>query len=369
MKIAILGTRGIPGNYGGFEQFAEYLSVGLVKRGHDITVYNPSFHKYSDNEYCGVKIRKVFSPEKRIGASANFIYDYLCLKDALAGNFDIIYELGYHSNAPSYYLLKRQSPLVVTNMDGMEWQRQKWNPLTRRLIRRLEAMAVRKSDYLVADNPAIRDYYSAQYGVAPLYIPYGAAIVENFDESLLLPYRVSPRNYFLIIARLEPENNIEMVLDGFVSAQSNFPFVVVGNKDTKYGKYLQNLYKKDDVRFVGAIYDKSILDALRHFCGIYFHGHSVGGTNPSLLEAMAAQAFISAHNNPFNRVVLGDDALFFCNKENTASIIRNYSLGYGRNNEFVSNNLGKIRLHYLWKDIIAKYEDLFEQLLAQKEKR
>ncbi len=121
MKVAILGTRGIPNSYGGFEQFAEYLSVGLVERGHSVTVYNTSFHEYPDTIYKGVSIRKIYSPEKRIGASANFIYDYLCLKDALQSDFDIIYELGYHSNAPSYCLLKKESPVVITNMDGLEW--------------------------------------------------------------------------------------------------------------------------------------------------------------------------------------------------------------------------------------------------------
>ena len=145
MKIAFLGTKGIPNNYGGFEQFAEYLSVRLVALGHQVTVYNPSFHAYQATEFKGVTIKKIYSPEKWIGGAANFIYDHLCLKDALRQGFDLIYEAGYHSVAFSYKLLsvrKLKSPVLITNMDGLEWKRSKWNFWVRKLIRKLEAIAV-----------------------------------------------------------------------------------------------------------------------------------------------------------------------------------------------------------------------------------
>ncbi|MGL4338732.1 MAG: DUF1972 domain-containing protein, partial [Turicibacter sp.] len=159
MKIAILGTRGIPNNYGGFEQFAEYLSLGLIKRGHEVSVYNPHFHPYKEISFNGVSIIKKFSPEKQIGASANFIYDFLCYKDAINKDFDVILECGYHSNAPSYFLKrKNKKPLLITNMDGLEWRRSKWNEFTRKLIKKLERIAVAKSDILVSDNLGIQEY-------------------------------------------------------------------------------------------------------------------------------------------------------------------------------------------------------------------
>jgi len=128
LKIAILGTKGIPNEYGGFEQFAEFVSVLLAERGHDITVYNPSYHSFKADSYRGVKIIRMASPESSLGSFANFIYDFLCLKDALRKDFDIIYEAGYHSVALSYQFFnvkKIQHPIILTNMDGLEWARSK----------------------------------------------------------------------------------------------------------------------------------------------------------------------------------------------------------------------------------------------------
>jgi len=366
MKIAILGTRGIPNAYGGFEQFAEYLSVGLVERGHSVTVYNASFHEYAGDSYNGVTIRKIYSPEKLIGAPANFIYDFLCLWDALKRDFDIIYELGYHSNAPSYYLLKKDSPLVITNMDGIEWKRSKWNGFTRHLIRRMERIAVKKSDYLVSDNPAIRDYYLHDFGKKSSYIPYGADAVSDFDEKLLSEYNVTPHYYFLLIARMEPENNIEMILNGFIESGSLYPFLVIGNVDTKYGKFLQQHYHTSKIRFLGAIYNKNILDNLRHFSRIYFHGHSVGGTNPSLLEAMASQSVIAAHDNRFNRAILDIDAFYFKNSDDVSELIKNGFPSEFNVGVYLKNNLVKIEQTYSWGNIISQYENLFYKLLKVK---
>ncbi len=365
MKISILGTRGIPNTYGGFEQFAEYLSIGLARRGHSVTVYNTSFHEYNSDDYEGVAIRKIYSPEERIGASGNFVYDFLSLKDALKKDFDIIYELGYHSNAPSYYLLNKKSPIVVTNMDGIEWKRSKWSYLTQTLIRKLEKIAVKKSDYLISDNPAIKNYYQQEFGKDSFYIPYGADLVHDFGEDILSGYNVFSGKYFLLIARLEPENNIETILDGFVSSGKEMPFLVVGNKDTKYGRFLQSKYEQQNIKFVGGIYDKRVLDNLRHYSLAYFHGHSVGGTNPSLLEAMAAKCFIVAHDNPFNQAVLGQDAFYFKKSAKVTDIICGLP-EVAEKKVFIENNIQKINKYYSWNKIISDYENLFEELLQKK---
>lgn len=367
MKIAILGTRGIPNSYGGFEQFAEYLSVGLVELGHSVTVYNVHFHEYDQPEFKGVEIRKIYSPEKQIGAVANFVYDYLCMKDALKQDFDIIYEAGYHSNAPSYYLLKKNSPIVITNMDGIEWKRSKWNYFTRQLIKKLEKIAVRKSDYLVSDNSAIQEYYKKEFGADSFYIAYGADIVEHFDEEMISPYNVTANNYFLLIARLEPENNIEMILDGYVLSADIRPLLIIGNAETKYGRFLQAKYHNNNIRFLGAIYNKEVLDNLRHYCALYFHGHSVGGTNPSLLEAMASETLIAAHDNVFNKSVLNINALYFVKDKDVASIIRNLnSWGEDEKKFFIANNKAQTINCYSWKSIVFQYENLFNEVLKKK---
>ena len=367
MKIAILGTRGIPNSYGGFEQFAEYLSVGVVELGHSVTVYNAHFHEYDQPEFRGITIRKIYSPEKQIGAAANFVYDYLCMKDALKQDFDIIYEAGYHSNAPSYYLLKKNSPIVITNMDGIEWKRSKWNYFTRQLIKKLEKIAVRKSDYLVSDNPAIQEYYKEVFNAESFCIAYGADIVEHFDEELLASYNVTANNYFLLIARLEPENNIEMILDGYVLSADVRSFLVIGNTDTKYGRFLQTKYRNTNIHFLGAVYKKEILDSLRYYCTLYFHGHSVGGTNPSLLEAMASQALIASHDNKFNKSVLNNNTLYFVKDKDVASIIRNVnSLGDDKRKILIENNKAQIINNYSWKSIIFQYDSLFREVLKKK---
>ena len=367
MKIAILGTRGIPNNYGGFEQFAEFLSVGLVKKGHDVTVYNPHFHIYPEKSFNGVAIRYIYSPEEWMGASANFVYDFLCLKDALRLNFDIILECGYHSNAPSYYLMNgRRNPVLITNMDGLEWMRSKWNRPTRWLIKQLEKIAVEKSHYLVSDNLGIQNYYRKVFNMNSTFIPYGAEPVNEVDPSYLQSYSLKEQDFYLLIARLEPENNIETILDGYlISRYIDRPFIVIGNFENKYGLYLKQKYSNTSIRFVGSIYDKKALDSLRHNARIYFHGHSVGGTNPSLLEAMACQTFIVAHDNEFNRSVCADNALYFTSKEDVSSLMSTYDCGYERKIlQMKQDNLRIIKDSYSWKHIVDSYEELFIKAYA-----
>lgn len=363
MKIAILGTRGIPNNYGGFEQFAEYLSCGLVERGHEVIVYNPHFHPYRLSEYKGVRIVQKYSPENYLGAAANFIYDYLCLKDALDMQCDIILECGYHSNAPSYYLIgKDSSSVVVTNMDGLEWKRSKWNNLTRKLIKSLEKLAVSKSHVLVSDNLGIQEYYLQEYNKESYFIPYGAICAGSFDEKILENYQLFKKNYFLLIARLEPENNIETILDGFCLSKCEIPFIVVGGVNSNYGKFLIDKYKGENIVFLGGIYKLHDLNNIRKFARAYFHGHSVGGTNPSLLEAMGSDSNIIAHDNKFNRSVLAENALYFKNKEEIRDIITKQSYLEGEECR-ISRNRKLITENYSWENIITKYETLFSSVL------
>lgn len=367
MRIAILGTKGIPNNYGGFEQFAEYLSIGLVKLGHQVTVYNPSFHPFSESSFNGVGIEKVFSPEKFIGGAANFIYDHLCLKHALTQNFDIIYEAGYHSVALSYRFLKIKNltkPAVLTNMDGLEWKRSKWNFLTRRLIRKLEEIAIRESPYLISDNEGIRNYYLREFNRDSFFLPYGADPVEDANANFLISYGIEPNRYFILVARLEPENNIDMVIDGYLRSSTNYPLLVVGNHKTPYGNYLKKFFRNVKVRFIGGVYNKSELDALRQFSLGYFHGHSVGGTNPSLLEAMACHCFILAHGNEFNRSVLQESAFYFENKGEIINLVKGIDqLRKDSYKQFERDNTDRIQNQYNWSIIVRQHESLFKSLI------
>jgi glycosyltransferase involved in cell wall biosynthesis len=367
VKIAILGTKGIPNNYGGFEQFAECISVILARRGHQVTVYNPEFHPFTNTTYEGVAIKKVYCPENWMGPAANFIYDHLCLKDALNSDFDIVYEAGYHSVALSYLyfnIRKIRRPVIVTNMDGLEWLRSKWNPFVKRFIKVLERIAVSQSTNLISDNPGIQSYYKKLFNRDSYYIPYGVDLIENVDENLLSKYGLTAYQYFMIVARLEPENNIETVLAGYVKGGQQTPFIVVGNFGTKYGHYLKSKFSRPWIHFLGGIYERKALDALRYFSKGYFHGHSVGGTNPSLLEAMACRCFIIAHDNVFNRGVLHDGALFFENGDDIDEIVQHIDSHRSKHLEpFIELNLARIHSEFSWEKVATQHEYLFEKLI------
>jgi glycosyltransferase involved in cell wall biosynthesis len=367
MKIAILGTRGIPNNYGGFEQFAEYISTGLVSKGHEVTVYNPSFHAYKEEYYNGVRLVRIGSPEKWIGPLANFVYDYRCLRHAATQGFDLLYEAGYVTVVPSFILLRKAPYTMLTNMDGLEWKRSKWPAAAKWVIRQCERVTVRKSQVLIADNVGIQAYYKERFGVEPIYLPYGANMVHSFDPTTPAGYGLTTSEYFMLVARLEKENNIEMVLDGYLASSLPHTFLVVGSYQTRYGRYLRGKYASERIRFSGGIYNKDTLDSLRHFSKAYLHGHSVGGTNPSLLEAMASEAFILAHQNQFNQSVLGKNALYFGTREELADIFRtidNLCLKYKQ--LYISNNSTVIRESYNWEKVVALHEEVFASVLQIK---
>lgn len=361
MKIAILGTRGIPNHYGGFEQFAEYLSVGLVERGHKVTVYNSSNHPYQEDTFNGVSIKHIYDPENRIGTSGQFIYDLLCILDTRKGEFDVILQLGYTSSSIFFDLHPRTS-LVVTNMDGLEWKRTKYSAKVQKFLQWAESLAVKKSDCLVSDSLGIQEYLKGKHNKDSVYIPYGSDVVSEFNASVCEEYHLEQYGYDMLIARLEPENSIEMILDGVVNSGSQRPFLVIGKYETSFGTYLVEKYAAiEHIMFIGAIYDKSKLDSLRCFSNLYFHGHTVGGTNPSLLEAMGSNALICAHDNVFNKTILGKDAFYFIQSDDVAQLIdkvekKEYAT-------IVENNMQKIKRCFRWSSIIDQYETLFRKEL------
>ena len=363
MKLAILGTRGIPNNYGGFEQCAEILALGLYKKGHDVTVYNPSFHDYNNRTFEGVTIKKIYSPNKLIGNSAsNFVYDYLCFKDAVNSDYDIILELGLITSSPSIIFVRHRGKVVVTNIDGVEWRRKKWNFIIRFITRNMEKLGVRFSDYLIADNLGIKDYLKKTYDLSAEYIAYGADILETPDVSILSEYNLKAEKYILCIGRIEPENNYEMIFNCYVETKLNIPLVIVGNHLTKFGDYLKEKFKNENIYFFGSIYDKKILDNLRHFSKLYVHGHSVGGTNPSLIEAMSAGALVLVHRNKFNLSVLNNDELSFSSSDDLKALLLDNNI-ISEKKKYVSENLKTIKKKFSWKKIIDDYETFFLSIL------
>lgn len=357
MRVGILGTRGIPNAYGGFEQFAQYLALGLVRRGHEVSVYNSSDHPHQGSEWEGVRIIHCRDWEKKIGTAGQFLYDLNCFRDASRRNYDILLQLGYTSSSV-WHRFWPKGAINVVNMDGLEWKRSKYNRLTRRFLKHAERWAAEFGDRLVADSIGIKEYLLEQYDKTAIFIPYGADIPDRFEEDIPEHMGLAAGSYMLVIARMEPENNIELILQGWMASDKERPLVLVGHTGNRFGRYLIERYRHDNLRFTGAIYDLQTLNALRHYSCLYFHGHSVGGTNPSLLEAMACSCAIAAHDNVFNRSVLGRDAFYFSSAMEVTSIIQNGPEGAGIAG-FRERNLEKIALSYCWETIIDDYEKLF----------
>lgn len=362
MKIALLGTRGIPNSHGGFEQFAEYLSKFLVQKGHEVYVYNSHTHPYQEKLWNGVHIVHMYDPEDKIGTFGQFIYDFNCILDSRKRDLDVLLQLGYTSSSIWGRLLPRK-PVVVTNMDGLEWKRSKYNKHVRKFLKYAEKIAISSSDYLISDSLGIQSYLKETYKVDSEYIAYGADFFDQPDEAILQQYKVIPYQYDLLVARLEPENNIELILDGIVKSKTSREFLVVGKHETKYGSYLKEKFKNyGHIRFLGGIYDIKSLNNLRYYSNLYFHGHSVGGTNPSLLEAMASNSLIVANKNIFNKSILEEDAFYFESVSDIVALSENIKQDYL---PFLLSNNKKIMEKFSWETINTQYEKFLLKTLEQ----
>jgi glycosyltransferase involved in cell wall biosynthesis len=298
-RVALLGVRGVPNRYGGFERLVEVLAPHLARLGHEVTVYCEGGRQPpADDLWQGVRRRFI-----RVGAAGprgTLAYDARAFADVGPGSVALVF--GYGSAVYQALLRRRGVPHAV-NMDGLEWQREKWGLAARSWLRLNERVAARLADRLVADHPVIQQDLAQRLGARSTMIAYGVDPVPPPDGEPPLPGLV-PQGYLLAIARPEPENQLHLLLQAHEIAGGP-PLVVVGDFGSNdYGRQL--VARHPGARFVGPLYDKPLLDRLRGHCRLYLHGHRVGGTNPSLIEAMAAGAAVLAHDNPFNRWVLGD---------------------------------------------------------------
>lgn len=366
LRIGILGTRGIPNHYGGFEQFAEYLSTGLVAKGHEVFVYNSHNHPYNSDTWNNVQLIHCYDPEHQLGSFGQFIYDLNCILDARRRNFDVILMLGFTSSSAWGWLYPEQSALIF-NMDGLEWKRTKYSKPVQKFLLLAEKLAVRFSHYHIADSVVIQSYLQNKYAITSEHIPYGAEIHDNEDESLLQEFGVIKHEYYILMARMAAENNIEMILDGFHASRSTKKFLVVGSVDNKLGKHLVHKFRNDKrIVFTGGIYNHpQKVHSLKYYSCLYFHGHSVGGTNPSLLEAMASRAIVAAHDNAFNRAVLQDDAFYFTSPYEVKGIIETATCNE-QQLTMINNNLKKIKEQYNWDTVVGKYERFLQRCVVEK---
>lgn len=356
LSVAILGTRGIPNRYGGFEACAEKIGPRLAERGHRVAVYATSDHPFREDHWQGVRIIRARNPERWLGTFGQFIYDYHCNRHSRGENFDIILHLGYTSDSVWYRLWAKHAVHIV-NMDGQEWKRAKYNRGVRLFLRYAERLATRRSRWLVADSGEIEKYLREKYAVPVRYIPYGADIPVRYAEQTPGEWGLAAGRYDLVIARMEPENNIEMAIMAKLAATDPIPLVIVGNNNGYKRRLVKKYGHQQQIRFLDAVYDPEKINSLRHFSRIYVHGHSVGGTNPSLLEAMACGCRIVSYHNVFNAWVLGEKAFYYQSPAGLAALFSTFDAG--QYEEMIGRNLEKIREEFNWESVTRAYEKLF----------
>jgi len=355
--VAIIGTRGIPNRYGGFEYFAENISVSLAQKGYKIAVFEPQKTEGNLADYLGVKRIPIKHWPGFPHVFSKLAYGCNSLIKAKKLNIDTIICCG-HSPALFFPLFSKHfRSKIIVNPDGIEWKREKWGIIAMVFLRLTERIAIKLIKRVVADNEAICNYIRNQYNKKATHIAYGVNIpLEKADTLLVTAKNQIPNSFGLCIARFEPENSIELILKSFL--QANKPLVIVGDYNNTYGKRLFKQFGNvPNFLFWGAEYDTNILDSLRAKCTLYIHGHTVGGTNPSLLQAMASGCNIVAHSNPFNQSTLKNGGHYFSNLEQLTSII---------NGQWDSpNNKGKLAQqraieHFSWERVTQKYIELIE---------
>jgi hypothetical protein len=322
VKLAIVGIRGLPNNYGGFETLAEYI-VKFLAKDFEITVYCSSVNLPNKlKEFYGSKLKYI--PISSHGA-AGIIYDSLALIDAIFRN-DRVLILGFGGGLAIPFLKKFRSKIIV-NFGGLDWKRSKWSPVSRKIIKICESLLVKHGGKIVSDNLEIQKYVKLEYGKESSLIPYGGDQAQNepIYEGLSSIYPFLKLKYAFTVTRIQPDNNIEMILKAFVSEQK-VPLVMVGNwTNSKYGEKLRKQYDNEKSLFLlDAIYDCRLLNVLRSNCCVYIHGHSAGGTNPSLVEAMNVGLPIFAFASTYNKCTTEQEALYFNTSKELQVLLQDY---------------------------------------------
>lgn len=320
-SLTILGIRGIPAAHGGFETFAHHLALWLHARDWDVTVYCQGSETGRREESRWEGIRLIHIPVKRDGPVGTIEFDVKSTLDALKQP-GMILTLGY--NTGFLALLPRLKGITnYINMDGLEWKRAKYSFAAKAYLWLNERLAGYCGNRLIADHPAIADHLATRVSRAKIdMIPYGSSAIESADSSPLISLGLEPGQFLTLIARPEPENSILEIVKAFSRKPRGVKLAVLG-KYSRAVPYQASVLDcaSDEVVFPGAIYDEPSIQALRFHCLAYMHGHQVGGTNPSLVEALGAGNPVIAHDNPFNRWVAGNAATYFTNEDECADRI------------------------------------------------
>jgi len=366
MKIAFIGSRGIPANYGGFETFVEEVAVGLLKNfNYNVVVVGDAHQKEQLNnisQHNGVEI--VYSKYSKSNQTIRFYLDsMLKVWDA-----DIIYSCGV-GNAFFLFLPFIFGKRFVTNPDGIGWKRLKWSDNGKKVLKFMFYLSAKLSPYIVADSVGVEKVFRTKFNRKNNIhtIEYGAYINKTIDEKsdraqeVLERHQLNSNHYHLVVSRLEPENNIDVIIEGYLMKNHKYPLIIIGNiMKTVFVESLLKL-SSDKVIFIGGIYNKFELEVVRSNALSYLHGHSVGGTNPSLLEAMASKNICICHDNEFNKGVLGNSGFYFKTTQDVSDIISEIE-----NNDFSiykDEVFEKVNSHFNWNNIVKLYANYFKKIV------
>jgi glycosyltransferase involved in cell wall biosynthesis len=357
-EVIILGIRGLPAAHGGFETFAERLAIWLKDRGWKVTVYCQGSDRGTRYEDMWEGVRRIHIPTHLTGVSETIEFDMKSAFDSVFQDGKLL-TLGYNTGflCAALRILGKKN---FINMDGFEWKRTKYNLFSRAYLWMNERIAMGFANHLIADHPEIAKYLiKGSKKKKVTMIPYGGLEVADGDLSILEHLQLEPDKFFTLIARPERENQILEIVKAYSSKPRGAKLVILGRYGQNHPYQAEVLNAAgSEIVFPGPIYDKSALAALRFHCVAYLHGHQVGGTNPSLVEAMGAGNAIIAHDNSFNRWVAGDAALYFSNAQECSDAIDKVLTQEHVKEKLKSVSRSRWSESFTWPIILKQYEDM-----------
>lgn len=363
MRIVMLGTRGVPAAYGGFETAIEEIGQRLVTAGHEVTVY---CRGSEDKPPTHLGMRLVHLPAARKKALETLSHTFLSVGHLLLSRrrYDVAFVFNA-ANAVFLPVLRLRRLPVAVHVDGLEWKRTKWGKWGRRYYRGAESLSVRWADALIADAQGIADYYTSEFGAETDLLVYGAPIQTEPSHDRISEMDLAPRAYHLAVARFEPENHVLEIVQGYRASAAVLPLVVVGSAPyaDDYTAAISAAAEGDPrIRLVGGVWDQTLLDQLYAHALTYLHGHSVGGTNPSLLRAMGAGAPVVAYDATFNREVLDGAGWYFTTPGDVAAAVEAAEADPAGATAIGAGLRQRASTHFDWDAVTSGYEALAKRL-------
>lgn len=367
MKIAFIGTRGVPANYGGFETFYEELGKRLVDRGHDVTVYcRDSYYPDKLDSYLGMKL--VYLPNIKKKSLDTISHTFFSILHAIRQPYDI-FMICNAANSPVLLIPRLLGKRIAINTDGLEWKRGKWGKLARTYYKLCERISTIMAHRVVADSRGIQDYYASEYNAPTTFIPYGAYQSECKQPELLDKFSLKQGEYFLQITRFEPDNNPLLTIQAFKQLTTDKKLVIIGGVpyESSYSRMIA--FEADghpNIVLPGSIYNKDLLNEIWCNCFAYIHGNEVGGTNPALLQTMANGCFTIAIDVCFSREVLDNCGIYYNKNSHNLTEKMQWALtNQNRLDSFKITARERIRERYSWDSVADDYERMFYEMQSK----